>query len=71
MSWLTPEEVGKLVKVSAKTVLNWCHKNKDPLPHKQVRHVYRIREDHFWEWWYRDYAIQSQKVEKLADMHVV
>ena len=71
MNWLTPEEVGKLVKVSAKTVLNWCHREKDPLPHRKERHVYRIREDHFWEWWYRDYAKPVERIEKLVNLNVV
>ena len=69
MSWVKPSHIAELVDVAPATVLRWCHREIDPLPHAKIgARVIRISTKDFWSWWRRDY--RKSRVEKIVDFKV-
>ena len=68
MSWVKPSHIAELVEVAPATVLRWCHREIDPLPHAKQEGVIRISTTDFWAWWLKDY--RKSKVEKIVDFKV-
>jgi len=68
MSWVKPSHIAELVEVAPATVLRWCHRDDDPLPHARVGGVIRISTKDFWSWWRRDY--RKSRVEKVVEFKV-
>jgi hypothetical protein len=54
-----------MVSVSTQTVINWCGRDVDPLPHKREGKVIRICVEDFWIWWHRDYKVRRPQAERL------
>jgi hypothetical protein len=68
IKWVKPSHIAKLVNVTPRCILQWCEREKDPLPHIREGRVVRINIDDFWQWWMRNYRVSKKQKENLFEI---